>query len=205
MAYELEFDDAFGKRERNERRPRACAFAVVTMGVLIAFVLPILLCSQANSETAIEAPACKKMVKPAAMSAPNRLTYNLIVNRETGRCLDVPAGTMDSRTQVEQFLMNGGDNQMWRIEPVIGTSVRIVNRRAALCLEIPFGTSEAGTPVEQFPINSGSNQGWQLIPVGDHWYRIENDYTGLCLEVPKGSLERRTKIEQAKDFTSIGA
>jgi hypothetical protein len=199
MAYDPEFDDEpLGKCERKERRPRALAFVVGTMGLLIACVIPILLCGQANSEPAIETPGFEKMVTSVATPAPSDLPYNLIVNRETGQCMEMPAGTTEARAQVEQFLVNGGDNQMWRIEPVIGTSVRIVNRHSGQCLDIPYGTCEAGTSVEQFPINSGSNQGWQLIPVGDHWYRIENDYTRLCLEVPKGSPDRRTKIEQAK-------
>jgi hypothetical protein len=199
MGHDPEFDrDPFGPRKHRQHRPSASAFVVVTMGLLGACVLPILLCGQDNPEPAIVTPGSEKTATPAAIPAPSDVPYNLIVNRETGQCLDVPAGTMESRTQVEQFLVNGGDNQMWRIEPVIGKSMRIVNRRSGQCLDIPYGTCEAGTAVEQFPINSGANQGWQLIPVGDDWYRIENDYTGLCLEVPKGSLERRAKIEQAK-------
>jgi hypothetical protein len=87
--------------------------------------------------------------------------------------------------------------QLWRIEPLVGTSVRIINRHSGQCLDIPYGTSEAGTPVEQFPINGGSNQSWQLVPVGGHWYRIVNNFTGLCLEVPEGSMDRRAKIAQS--------
>lgn len=204
MGHDPEFDgEPFGTSKQRGHRPRASAFVVVTMGLLGACVIPILLCGKDNSEQAIVTPGPEKTATPVAIPAPSDVPYNLIVNRETGQCLDVPAGTMESRTQVEQFLVNGGDNQMWRIEPVIGTSMRIVNRRSGQCLDIPYGTCEAGTAVEQFPINGGSNQGWQLIPVGDHWYRIENDCTGLCLAVPKGSLERRTKIEQAKPGDGI--
>jgi Ricin-type beta-trefoil lectin domain-like len=182
MSYDSEFDDEpFGKRERKEHRPRTLAFVVVTMGLLSTCFIPILLCGQA----------------PVAIPLPGDLPYNLIVNRETGQCLDVPYGATDPRVQVEQFPLNGGGNQLWRIEPLAGNSVRIINRHSGQCLDIPYGTSEAGTPVEQFPINGGSNQSWQLVPVGGHWYRIVNDCTGLCLEVPEGSMDRRVKIAQS--------
>jgi hypothetical protein len=123
--------------------------------------------------------------------------YHFIVNRDTGQCLDIPYGGMAPRTRVEQFPVNGGSNQLWRLEPVGGDGYRIINQHASQCLDIPYGTAEPHTPVEQFPVNGGANQGWRLIPVGDHWYRIVNHYTGQCLEVPSGSMERRTVIEQA--------
>ncbi len=128
---------------------------------------------------------------------PESPTYHLIVNRDTGQCLDVPYGGLEPRTRVEQFPVNGGGNQVWRIEPVVGNSVRIVNRHSGQSLDVPFGTREPGTPVEQFPINGGSNQGWRLVPVYDQWFRIVNDHTGQCLEVAGGSTERRAAIVQA--------
>jgi ricin-type beta-trefoil lectin protein len=67
------------------------------------------------------------MITPVAASATADIPCYLLVNRETGQYMEMPAGTTESRAQVEPFLVNGGDNQMWRIEPVIGTSVRIVN------------------------------------------------------------------------------
>ena len=192
MAYDPEFDDVpFVKCDGKERRPHTLAFVVMAMGLLIACVAPILLCGQANSEPAIEMPSV------ATGATPSDRPYNLIVNRETGQCLDVPYWATDPRVQVEQFPVNGGGNQLWRIEPLVGTSVRIINRNSGQCLDIPYGTSEAGTAVEQFPINGGSNQSWQLVPVGDHWYRIVNDFTGLCLEVPEGSMDRRATIAQS--------
>ena len=97
MAYDPEFDDAFGKCERKERRPRALAFVVVTMGLLIASAIPILLCGQANSEPAIETPVFKQMVTPVGSSGTERSSVYLIVNRETGQCMEMPAGTMKSR------------------------------------------------------------------------------------------------------------
>jgi len=144
------------------------------------------------------APAATVAAATVPIATPPELaTYHLIVNRDTGQCLDVPYGRLEPRTRVEPFPVNGGGNQAWRIEPVFGESVRIVNRHSGQSLDVPYGTTVPGTPVEQFPINGGSNQGWRLMPVSDDWFRIVNDHTGQCLEIAAGSTERRAAIVQA--------
>src|ERR1700712_4998697 len=46
-------------------------------------------------------------VAVASASTPESPTYHLIVNRDTGQCLDVPYGGLEPRTAVEQFPVNG--------------------------------------------------------------------------------------------------
>jgi hypothetical protein len=204
MSYDPDFDDdAFDKARPKRVRPRPVG-ALVVFTTLLVLVMTIALTVSGVEEMA-STPATPIVASPApivlAQSAqPVRsepLPYHLIVNRETGQCFDVPYGSREQRTNVEQFPVNGGANQLWRLEPVPRDGVRIVNGQSGMCLDIPFGTTNPHVAVEQFPINGGSNQGWRLEPVGDHWYRIVNHHSGLCLQVASRSSERRAVIEQA--------
>ena len=175
-----------------------CAFLAYFLLTVSAAVLPVWLFAVPDAEpvpTRVATRAVPSPTPPTPRGESPR--YHLIVNRDTGQCRDVPDGLKAARTRVEQFPVNGGTNQFWRLEPVPGDGFRVVNCFTGQCLDVPHGTPKPHTPVEQYPINGGSNQGWRLIPVGDHWYRIENQHTGQCLEVASGSEKRQALIEQA--------
>jgi hypothetical protein len=202
MGFDPEFDgDPHRKHGRGQRRPLVILIAFGATAVLLGFaVLSTGFVQSDPPAVRVTTPAPFIMPPPPATpvpSPPESPSYHLIVNRETGQCFDVPYGSSEPHTKVEQFPVNGGTNQLWSMEPVPRDGVRIVNRHTGQCLDIPHGTSEEHVAVQQYPINGGSNQGWRLEPVGDHWYRIVNQHTGQCLEVPCESQERRTVIQQA--------
>jgi hypothetical protein len=197
MGFDPEFDgDPYKKHGRRRGRPLVMLVAFGATAIMLGFAVLSTSFLQPDQAPMVSATVVSTLPTPAPTAGPQPY-YHLIVNRETGQCLDVPFGTLEPRTTVEQFPVNGGTNQHWGLEPVPGDGVRIVNRHTGQCLDIPHGTSEEHVAVEQFPINGGSNQGWRLEGVGDHWYRLVNQQTGQCLEVPCESQERRTVIQQA--------
>jgi hypothetical protein len=197
MGFDPEFDgDPYKKHGRRRGRPLVMLIAFGATAILLGFAVLSTSFLQPDQAQMTPAAVVSTPATPSPTVGPQPY-YHLIINRETGQCLDVPFGTLEPGTKVEQFPVNGGTNQLWSLEPVPGDGVRIVNRHAGQCLDIPQGTSEEPVAVQQYPINGGSNQGWRLEVVGDHWYRIVNQQTGQCLEVPCESQERRTVIQQA--------
>jgi Ricin-type beta-trefoil lectin domain len=197
MSFDPEFDgEPYKKHGQRQRRPVVMLLAFL-MAILLAFaILSVRVAQTVPTAIAVMPLPSPVMVAPPVPRPPGPLIYHLIVNRETGQCLDVPRGNSEPRTRVEQFTINGDGNQLWNLEPMAGGAVRIVNKHSGKCLDIADQTQELHVAVEQSA--EGSNQGWQLEPVGDGWYRIVSERTGMCLEVPCESQERRTAIEQAK-------
>ena len=197
MGFDPEFDgEPYKKHGQRQRRPTVVLLAFL-MAILLSFAILFTRVSQSvPTAIAVMPLPSPVMVAPPLPRPPGPLIYHLIVNRETGQCLDVPRGNSEPRTRVEQFPVNGDGNQLWNLEPMAGGAVRIVNKHSGKCLDIADGTQELHVAVEQS--DEGSDQAWRLEPAGAGWYRIVNEHGGRCLEVPCESQERRTAIEQAK-------
>jgi len=144
--------------------------------LLIACVIPILLCGQGNSEPAVATPVFEKMVAPVAASSTADIPCCLIVNRETGQCMEMPAGTTESRAQVEQLPINSSSNQGWQLIPVGDQWYRIENDYTGLCLEVSHGSIKRRTKIEQTKLGDGFQQHWRKIAV-----RLRNSPTASRL------------------------
>lgn len=86
-----------------------------------------------------------------------------IVNRRSGRVLDVP-DSVKSQTLIQQFGANGGLNQQWTTHPHPNCGYfYIVNVNSGLVLDVRNADPAAGTLVQQYPKNGGWNQAWRFI------------------------------------------
>ena len=204
MGFDPDFDRHGPAKVGRDNAPRGALAALIAI-TAVAMSLGAC-CLLSDSFRPDPEPAAVKVATPEAaapvvmpaQSTPSPAPgSHLIVNRETGYCLDIPYGLGEPRTPVEQFPVNGGGNQRWRLEPVPGGAVRVVNEWTGQCLDVPHGTTEP-VAVEQYTRHDGPNQGWRLEEAGDGWYRIVNQLTGLCLQVAGESPVRRAKVEQAR-------
>jgi hypothetical protein len=91
--------------------------------------------------------------------------YVYIINRNSGKALDVPNGAPDDQIQIQQFTWNGGDNQEWALVDVPGSwTHRLFNRASGKFLDLPNGSTADHTIIQQFHDNGGLlNQQWVLI------------------------------------------
>jgi hypothetical protein len=91
--------------------------------------------------------------------------YVYIINRNSGKAVDVPNGSSDDQIQIQQFTWNGGDNQQWALVDVSGSwTHRLFNRASGKFLDLPNGATADHTIIQQFHDNGGlQNQQWVLI------------------------------------------
>ena len=93
-----------------------------------------------------------------------RAEYYLIVNRKSGKVLDVPDGT-DAAVQIHLWDHDGAPKQQWSIEKAANYSV-IRSRSSGLVLDVAYGNKSDGAPIIQYPHEKGSpDQLWKLVPV----------------------------------------
>jgi hypothetical protein len=69
--------------------------------------------------------------------------FLLVVNKASGQCLDVPGFGLDDGVQIQQYDINGGDNQLWKFELNPHGRFRIRNKNSQKFLstqeDMPIG------------------------------------------------------------------
>jgi hypothetical protein len=85
-----------------------------------------------------------------------------LVNRNSGRLLDSPAGAGQG-TQLDQAQDAGSDNQWWKLADTGDGYYRLVNVRTGLCADVEGGSANDGARVIAWATNTGTNQQWQIV------------------------------------------
>jgi hypothetical protein len=116
--------------------------------------------------------------------------------RHSGKCLDVPGGSRNSVTPVQQYTCTGNTNQAWSIESVGGGYYRIVSQFSGMCLDVQGFSQDPQALVQQFPCNGGDNQSYSFSSVGDGYNMIVAKHSGMCLDVRGASTADMAPIQQ---------
>jgi hypothetical protein len=88
-----------------------------------------------------------------------------IMNRASGKVLDVPNGAQGDGVQIIQYTAHGSQNQHWHFVSVDGDYFEIVNEASGKVLDVPDGAQGDGVQIIQYTAHGSQNQHWQLIEV----------------------------------------
>jgi hypothetical protein len=142
-----------------------------------------------------------------------------IVNWATHQVLDLPSGIVDRPVALQQYIPNGGLNQLWflgcplqsgsggwqlafcgqfPIMPIV--AALSVYNTTPMALDVPNGSTVSGTPIQTYFYHGGVNQQWLLIKAGlsGTVFKIQNVATGKFLEVP-APYTQGTRVIQSDD------
>jgi hypothetical protein len=119
--------------------------------------------------------------------------YVRLVNRRSGKVLDVTGNGTADGVKVVQWTWSGGANQQWQLLSNPDGSVRLVNRNSGRLLESPSGAGQ-GTQLDQWQDTDSNNQWWKLADTGDGYYQLVNVRTGLCADVDGGSTSDGARV-----------
>lgn len=119
-----------------------------------------------------------------------------LVNRGSGKVLDVSGGSTDDGAAVIQWPWNGGTNQRWKLLPDTDGSYRLSNAKSGKVLDSPGGSAQ-GARLDQWTDTGSDNQWWKLVPstTSGH-YRLVNVRNGWCADVADASTEDGAGIIQ---------
>ncbi|PAZ09467.1 hydrolase [Streptomyces sp. SA15] len=121
---------------------------------------------------------------PAGETAATPSAYR-IVNRHSGKCLDVSGASGADGADVIQWTCNGGTNQQWRIEDLGNDTSRLVNVRSGKALDVDACGTADGTNIQQWSWLNNNCQKYRM-PVTDQggWVRLTNVNSGKVADVP---------------------
>jgi hypothetical protein len=106
-----------------------------------------------------------------------------LVNRATGKCLDVYDWSTADSGQVLQWTCAGGANQRWRVEPLGDGTSRIVNAHSGLALDVAGCGTADGTDIQQYTWWANACQRWQTVDTDNGWFRLVNPNSGKVADV----------------------
>jgi endonuclease/exonuclease/phosphatase family metal-dependent hydrolase len=106
-----------------------------------------------------------------------------LVNRATGKCLDVYNWSTSDGGDVRQWTCTGGTNQRWRIEPLADGTSRIVNTNSDKVLDVANCGTADGTDIQQYTWWNNNCQRWQLVDTDSGWVRLLNPNSGKVADV----------------------
>lgn len=132
---------------------------------------------------------------PSGETAATSTAYTL-VNRNSGKCLDVAGGNTADGTNVFQWTCNGGANQKWRVEDQGNDTSRLVNVATGKVLDTADCSTADGADLRQWSWLDNNCQKFRLIYTGGDHVRIANANSGKVADVADCGTADGTDVRQ---------
>ena len=123
-------------------------------------------------------------------------SYVKIINRNSGKALDVTGQSTSDGAALDQWDYWGGANQQWQLVDVGGGYIKIVSRNSAKVADVSGQSTADGASVIQYTYNGGANQQWQMVDVGGGYVKFVNRNSGKVLDVSGQSTSNGGQVIQ---------
>ncbi|MEO3924375.1 family 43 glycosylhydrolase [Micromonosporaceae bacterium B7E4] len=145
----------------------------------------------AGTGVLVAAPAAS-----AATADPN--AYYVLVNRNSGKALDVYNLATDDGAPINQYARNDGNWQQWRFLDAGGGYYKVQSRHSGKVLELP--NSDDGVQLVQNADSGNSRQHFRLADSAGGYVRLVNRASGKALDVWEWSTADGAMVSQYQDL-----
>ncbi|MER5702794.1 endo-1,4-beta-xylanase [Micromonospora sp. NPDC002296] len=126
--------------------------------------------------------------------------WYLLVNRNSGKALDVYNLATNDGARITQWSRNNGNQQQWQFVDSGGGYYRLKSRLSGKVLDVyNFSTSDAAAIV-QWSDGNGTNQQFRLAESAGGYVRVINRNSGKAVEVQGASTADGANIVQYADW-----
>ncbi|MBG6066858.1 RICIN domain-containing protein [Micromonospora ureilytica] len=141
-------------------------------------------------------------VAPTAASAATvdtNASY-VLVNRNSGKALDLYASATNDGARISQWTRNNGVNQQWQFVDSGGGYYRVKSRHSGKVLDVSgFSTADGGAIVQWADLN-GTNQQFRLADSDGGYVRLINRNSSKAVEVQGASTADGGNVVQYADW-----
>jgi hypothetical protein len=151
-----------------------------------------------KSDTNLELQYTNKIAIDMSSNSINKAneTYYKIVNRNSGKVLDIPSNSTQNGIDIIQYTYNGGLNQKWIIEDIGDEKYKVIACGSNKLLEVEGWSTRNGAIIDQWTDNGGNNQVWELTDLDNGYYKISNLNSGKVLDVKDESTSNNADVIQ---------
>ncbi|BDI28857.1 hypothetical protein CCAX7_009080 [Capsulimonas corticalis] len=124
--------------------------------------------------------------------------YFMIVNQNSGKCLDLINGNMANGAVTNQWSYDyNGPNQRWALQPTEnGDHFKLISWVSGKAVSVSNDSTGAGAQLWDWDYNGDSSQQWDLVDAGNGWYYIRNVRSGLVMDVSNSSTADNAMVQQ---------
>jgi hypothetical protein len=123
-----------------------------------------------------------------------------VVNRNSGKALDVCNVSTADGACIQQWTRSGGQNQQWQFVDSGSGYYRLRARHSGKVLDVYNWSTADGAAIVQWSDHNGNNQQWQLLDSPDGHVRLISRHSGKALEAPYGNTDNGAAIVQYTDW-----
>ncbi|OKI35421.1 glycosyl hydrolase [Saccharothrix sp. CB00851] len=170
--------EASASTQTRGRRPVTAAVAAVVLA--------------AGAVTAVSAvPAAAATVDPTA--------WYVLVNRHSGKALDLAGSATNDGARVTQWTRHDAANQQWQFVDSGGGYYRIRSRHSGKVLDVPGSSTADGAAIQQWTDHGGTNQQFRLADSDGGHVRLIARHSNKAVEVQGASTADNAAIVQYSD------
>jgi GH18 family chitinase len=106
-----------------------------------------------------------------------------LVNKLTGKCLDINGPSGADGAVIHQWACHSGTSQQWVMEPTDSGYARFVSRYSGKVLDVTGVSTADGARLQQWGWGGGGNQQFRAVSLGNGYHRLEARHSGKVLDV----------------------
>lgn len=125
--------------------------------------------------------------------------YYKIVNKNSGKILDIGGARKDNGGMAMQMQNTGSPSNQWQFIPAADGYYKIINKNSGKVLAVSLSSRSNGGNAIQWEDQGQADIFWRLIPAGDGYYKIENRNSKLFLAISRGTKENGAYAIQWED------
>ncbi|GAA2846124.1 non-reducing end alpha-L-arabinofuranosidase family hydrolase [Nonomuraea rubra] len=138
--------------------------------------------------------------QPAGAATVDTNAWYVLVNRNSGKALDVYNLATNDGARITQWTRNNQNQQQWQFVDSGGGYYRLKSRHSGKVLDVyNFSTANGGAIVQWTDLN-GTNQQWRLADSSDGHVRLISRHSNKALEVQGASTSDGANIVQYDDW-----
>ncbi|WP_329125177.1 RICIN domain-containing protein [Streptomyces sp. NBC_01353] len=137
---------------------------------------------------------------PAQAATVDTNAWYVLVNRNSGKALDVHGASTADGARVSQWTRNDGANQQWQFVDSGGGFYRIKARHSVQVLDVSGASTADGAAIAQRADRNGANQQFRLADSDAGHVRLINRNSGKAVEVQGASAADGGNVVQYADW-----
>ncbi|WP_217144456.1 non-reducing end alpha-L-arabinofuranosidase family hydrolase [Streptomyces sp. AC627_RSS907] len=138
--------------------------------------------------------------QPAGAATVDPNASYVLVNRNSGKALDVYNMATDDGARITQWTRNGQNQQQWQFVDSGDGYYRIKSRHSGKVLDVYNWSTANGGSIVQWADLNGTNQQWRLADSSDGYVRFVSRHSNKALEVQGASTADNANIVQYDDW-----
>ncbi|MFY1620357.1 non-reducing end alpha-L-arabinofuranosidase family hydrolase [Micromonospora sp. WMMD736] len=144
--------------------------------------------------------AAMAVSSPAAAASVDTSAWYVLVNRNSGKALDVYNLATNDGARITQWTRNNGNQQQWQFVDSGGGYYRVKSRLSGKVLDVSGRSTANGGAIVQWSDNGGTNQQFRLADSDSGYVRLINRNSNKVMEVQGASTADGGNIVQYDDW-----